>query len=604
MSKIEVNTVDVKCGSTLTLGSSGKTVTIASGASTSGMGRSGTVDWQTSSIKTDTFTASDGEGYFVDTSDGSPFKNYTVTVTTGTLYIVGGSGNVYHLDGSQQTAITMLANKTYRFTQSDSSNDGHQLIISTSNSTTLGTFQAGIVSSGITYYIDGSATQSNWLNSTTFNAGTTRYVEYKPTITGTYYFGCYNHGIGMGGAITVSQQSLNLPSGTAGNIISVADYKNTFDTNNLTIIPNGSQKIGGTNANATLSTQGQSITLVYVDDTEGWKNVQDSTSNVAGSAYIIATGGTETISGDCKIHTFTSPGTFTVSAVANCAANNVASHLIVAGGGGGAAGGNNEGGGGGGAGGYREVKNPATPYTASPLDGYPSAPNRVTLTTQAYPIVVGAGGASNTNGGGGVSAEKGNPGSNSSFGGQTATAGGGGGAAGPPSCNPGAEGLPGGSGGGSGAYATGTPSGNTPPTTPAQGNNGGTGQPIPASSPGYGAGGGGGAGAGGTPALSGSSSPTGGPGGNGVGTEINPAVGTPGPSGPLKYFSGGGGGGKHPAGTGDSSGGDGGGAPGSVVGGSSRNATANTGGGGGGVGETNSSGSGGSGIVVIRYRYQ
>ena len=35
MSKIEVNTVDVKCGSTLTLGSSGKTVTIASGASTS-----------------------------------------------------------------------------------------------------------------------------------------------------------------------------------------------------------------------------------------------------------------------------------------------------------------------------------------------------------------------------------------------------------------------------------------------------------------------------------------------------------------------------------------------------------------------------------------
>ena len=31
MSKIEVNTVDVQCGSTLTLGSSGKTVTLASG---------------------------------------------------------------------------------------------------------------------------------------------------------------------------------------------------------------------------------------------------------------------------------------------------------------------------------------------------------------------------------------------------------------------------------------------------------------------------------------------------------------------------------------------------------------------------------------------
>ena len=108
MSKIEVNTVDVKCGSTLTLGSSGKTVTIASGASTSGMGRTGTVDWQTSSIKGESFTAVNGEGYFLDTSDGSPYKNYAVTVATGTLYIVGGSGNVFNLDGSQQTAITLM----------------------------------------------------------------------------------------------------------------------------------------------------------------------------------------------------------------------------------------------------------------------------------------------------------------------------------------------------------------------------------------------------------------------------------------------------------------------------------------------------------------
>ena len=52
MSKIEVNTVDVQCGSTLTLGSSGKTVTLATGASQSGFGRTGTVDWQTGSIKT------------------------------------------------------------------------------------------------------------------------------------------------------------------------------------------------------------------------------------------------------------------------------------------------------------------------------------------------------------------------------------------------------------------------------------------------------------------------------------------------------------------------------------------------------------------------
>ena len=45
MSKIEVNTIDVQCGSTLTVGSSGKTVTLATGASQSGFGRTGTVDW-------------------------------------------------------------------------------------------------------------------------------------------------------------------------------------------------------------------------------------------------------------------------------------------------------------------------------------------------------------------------------------------------------------------------------------------------------------------------------------------------------------------------------------------------------------------------------
>ena len=64
MSKIEVNTVEPQCGTTLTLGASGDTVTLGSGASQSGFGRSGSVDWQTS-IKTATFTAASGEGIFV-----------------------------------------------------------------------------------------------------------------------------------------------------------------------------------------------------------------------------------------------------------------------------------------------------------------------------------------------------------------------------------------------------------------------------------------------------------------------------------------------------------------------------------------------------------
>ena len=70
MSKIEVNTVAPQCGTTLTLGESGDTVQLGTGASQSGFGRTGTVDWDTTQ-KTATFTAVSGEGYFVDTTGGA-----------------------------------------------------------------------------------------------------------------------------------------------------------------------------------------------------------------------------------------------------------------------------------------------------------------------------------------------------------------------------------------------------------------------------------------------------------------------------------------------------------------------------------------------------
>jgi len=434
-----------QCGTTITLGASGDTINLASGASQSGFGRTGTVDWQTGSIKTATFTAANGEGYFANTS---------------------------------------------------------------------------------------------------------------------------------GGAFT-----MNLPAGTAGNIVSVVDYTNTFQTNALTVSPNGSQKIGGIAAPNTLSTEGQSVTLVYVDDTEGWKNVQDSTSNVTGSPFIIATGGTITCCGNCRIHTFTGPGDFTVSSAStNCASENIVSYLVIGGGGSGG----KDGGGGGGAGGYRELKNPITPYTASPLDGYPSAPNRITVTAQAYPITVGGGAAAPTSPGIGVN---GTPSVFSTI----AGAGGGGGALGG---GGGCNGLAGGSGGG-GASTPSTPysggAGNTPPTSPAQGTGGGNG----ASGTGNAAGGGGGSGAAGS---NGTNPPrTGGVGGAGVTTNISAS--------PVQRGGGGGGGGVEGA---PSAGGAGGGGPSGSPSSAATAGTTNTGGGGGGGSSSspNTGGTGGSGIVIIRYKFQ
>ena len=66
-STIKVNTITTESGSTLTVGGCGKTVALASGASQTGFGRTGTVDWQTTK-KTTAFTAVNGEGYFVDTA--------------------------------------------------------------------------------------------------------------------------------------------------------------------------------------------------------------------------------------------------------------------------------------------------------------------------------------------------------------------------------------------------------------------------------------------------------------------------------------------------------------------------------------------------------
>ena len=68
------NTV-VICGSTVTIGRCGGTVALASGATQSGFGREGSVNWQTGSIKTTTFTAVSGEGYFVNTTSGGVTVN-------------------------------------------------------------------------------------------------------------------------------------------------------------------------------------------------------------------------------------------------------------------------------------------------------------------------------------------------------------------------------------------------------------------------------------------------------------------------------------------------------------------------------------------------
>ena len=69
-----------------------------------------------------------------------------------------------------------------------------------------------------------------------------------------------------GGVVTV-----NLPAGTPGAVVAIKDYAGTFDTNAVTVAPNGSDKIAGDNTtDATLKTEGIAVTFVFVDSTQGW----------------------------------------------------------------------------------------------------------------------------------------------------------------------------------------------------------------------------------------------------------------------------------------------------------------------------------------------
>ena len=63
---------------------------------------------------------------------------------------------------------------------------------------------------------------------------------------------------------------MDLPAGTLGDEVSFADYAGTFDTNALTIDPNGSEKIMGSTDSLTISIERAANTLVYTDGTQGW----------------------------------------------------------------------------------------------------------------------------------------------------------------------------------------------------------------------------------------------------------------------------------------------------------------------------------------------
>jgi len=332
------------------------------------------------------------------------------------------------------------------------------------------------------------------------------------------------------------------------------------------------------NSNGTFSGTASAVvsdtTTTFTVEASDGVNINERQYSITVKAPV-ATGGsiqTYDIGGTTYVsHTFLSSGTFILNS------NKTVDVLLVGGGG---AGGSHittssTGGGGGGAGGFREIQ--------------------MSLAAGSFTATVGQGGSHGT-----FTVSLSNNGSDSSFNGYSATGGGRGDArttAGSSTVGNG------GSGGGAGYdYPDIVGLGNTPSTSPSQGNNGGQGfgvSPIsPTEYPSYAdfaGGGGGGAGSvGGNWYVTGNNV-NGGHGGDGK--ENNYRTGT------NQYYAAGGGGGSGSVGTRGNGG--------SSIGGSggddnlaSTNPTANTGSGGGGAGGNSGlyeSTSGADGIIVIRY---
>jgi hypothetical protein len=505
-----------KCGTTVTIGGCGQTLALAAGT-TNELGGGG-VDWQTTP-KTADFNAVAGEGYFVDTTSNI----VTVTLPTG---VAGESVTILDYVSNANTNSIIITPQSGEKIEGAINGQG---VTANRQATTL------------TY----SGATQGWLVSSAGDSG----PIVPPTIT-------FDTASGSLGTLEDSQRSD--PNGNLSPITAVASFGTLSYSIQSGSLPAGLTINSTTGAFVGTATQVGSDTTsnftVRATITETGTTSDRSFSITVNQLvlFVTASGGSESTSGDFKIHTFTSPGTLTVSCAGNAAGSTTVDYLVVAGGGGGGG----DGAGGGGAGGYRiSYPNPAT-------GGFP-------VSVQPYPITVGGGGPAGY-------PTPGANGSNSVFSSITSSGGGGGGGG---NNSPNRAGQAGGSGGGGGARGGSTGSGNSPPVSPPQGNPG-------ASPPADTSGGGGGAGGSASNQNGGSSSTT-----NIGGSSVARA--------------GGGGGGGGPGGPGGSSGGGGASAGTPPGGGNASNASANTGGGAGGGGmSSRTGGNGGSGIVIIRYKYQ
>jgi len=363
------------------------------------------IDWQ--AVKTSSFTAVAGQGFFVNTASGA------VTVTLPSSPTIGDTVAVVDYGG-----VSATSNKSIIL-----AGNGSKILASSVNKSIV-TNEVGVI------LVFTDSTKGWVINGSYVQAGLVG-VPGAPTI----------------GTAAVNGINIDVPFTAPSDNGDAAITRYT-----ATASPGGATANLDQAGSGTITVTGLAADTAFTFTVTATNSIGVSTASAASNSvttpnpqYIAATGGTvTTVNTNFKVHTFNSDGNFVVSNAGNASGADKIDYLVIAGGGGA----NDTGGGG--AGGMRYSAGTETgPY---PYGG--SGGVALTAAQQTYPVTVGGGGAA------------GGAGSNSVF--STITSAGGG--AGAHGNNGGNGGSGGGAGYGGGTGGTGNTPPVSPPQGNAGGN--------------------------------------------------------------------------------------------------------------------------------------
>ena len=200
-------------------------------------------------------------------SDGTNVVDSTLGVSTdpggSTTQVqynnAGAFGGDADLIWTAGTGLTINSQKELRLADTDDSAYIGMKAAGTTTSYTL-TMPAAVATSNDQILTSTTGGVLSWVD----NSGGTSWQAVKTTgftaVGGEGYFCNTTSGI----------FTATLPAGTIGDECTFVDYAGTFDTNNLTVAPNGSEKINGVAADLTVSVERAAFTLVFTDSTQGW----------------------------------------------------------------------------------------------------------------------------------------------------------------------------------------------------------------------------------------------------------------------------------------------------------------------------------------------